>query len=305
MKKTFLPISILFLALIGCENPMRDSANDLDTVELQDFSSDLITELGLSKASSEVLNNALKLYGSNGKHRDPGFLWRVAGELSLKLSDEEKARLFERMDEKEVLYFGGPKSKKGKSNKSAKNYFSQLKKVLTDDQKVTFKAINNAYKDKYKVVYQQVRDGTLSKEEAKSQLDALKEAMKLEIDSLLTEDQKIQIEQNKADRRTKLQAYRDSSKAVMAEVLEMSSDQIASFDSINTKSLEMAKELFDQMKNGDRDKESYRLALKNLFLEKNNNLKALFSVGQLEIIKIRKGLELRKKSKSKKSKKGF
>ena len=133
---------------------------------------------------------------------------------------------------------------------------------MTDDQKVTFKAIKIAYKEKFKGVYQQVKDGTLSKEDARAQLDALKEAMKLEIDNLLTEDQKAQIEQNKADGKAKRQAYRDSSKAVMVEVLGMNSSQVASFDAINTEVREAAKGLFEQVKNGDLDKESFRIALK-------------------------------------------
>ena len=302
MKKLLLPILSLFLVATGCENIMRDSAIDLDSAELQDFSSELAADLGLSKSSTEMVNGVLNRHGGGGKHRKPGFLWRVAGELSLKLSVEEKARLFEKMDEKEVLYFGGPKSKKGKSKKSKKSYFSHIKRVLTDDQKVTFKAIKIAYKEKFKGVYQQVKDGTLSKEDAKAQLDALKEAMKLEIDNLLTEDQKAQIEQNKADGKAKRQAYRDSSKAVMVEVLGMNSSQVASFDAINTEVREAAKGLFEQVKNGDLDKESFRIALKNLFIDKNDKLEALFTVGQLEIIKIHKALELRKK-KSKKSKK--
>jgi len=302
MKKLLLPILSLFLVATGCENILRDSAIDLDSAELQDFSSELVADLGLSKSSTEMVNGVLNRHGGGGKHRKPGFLWRVAGELSLKLSVEEKARLFEKMDEKEVLYFGGPKSKKGKSKKSKKSYFSHIKRVLTDDQKVTFKAIKIAYKEKFKGVYQQVKDGTLSKEDAKAQLDALKEAMKLEIDNLLTEDQKAQIEQNKADGKAKRQAYRDSSKAVMVEVLGMNSSQVASFDAINTEVREAAKGLFEQVKNGDLDKESFRIALKNLFIDKNDKLEALFTVGQLEIIKIHKALELRKK-KSKKSKK--
>jgi len=305
MKKLLLPISTLLMIVVGCDNPMRDNAVELDSAELQDFSSELAADLGLSKSSTEMVNGVLNRHGGGGKHRKPGFLWRVAGELSLKLSVEEKARLFEKMDEKEVLYFGGPKSKKGKSKKSAKSYFSHIKKVLTDDQKVTFKAIKIAYKEKFKGVYQQVKDGTLSKEDAKAQLDALKEAMKLEIENLLTEEQKAQIEQNKADGKAKRQAYRDSSKAVMIEVLGMSSDQVASFDAINTEAREAAKGLFEQVKNGDLDKESFRAALKNVFTEKNDKLEALFTDGQLEIIKIHKALELRKKKhRSNKGKKG-
>jgi hypothetical protein len=45
-------------------------------------------------------------------------------------------------------------------------------------------------KKKFKAIQEQVKDGTLAKEDAKVQKDALKEAMKAEIDALLTEEQK-------------------------------------------------------------------------------------------------------------------
>ncbi|GIS56364.1 MAG: hypothetical protein CM1200mP1_03020 [Candidatus Neomarinimicrobiota bacterium] len=60
------------------------------------------------------------------------------------------------MEEKEIPLFGSPKSKKGKKSKSP---FSAINKVLTDDQKVTFKAIKIAYKKKFKAIHEQVKEG--------------------------------------------------------------------------------------------------------------------------------------------------
>ena len=62
--------------------------------------------------------------------------------------------------------------------------------------------------------------------------------------------------------------------------------------------------MFLQSKNGEIDRESFRAALKNLFSDRNEKLEALFTAGQLEIIKIHKALELRmKKHKGQKGKK--
>ena len=297
MKKLLLPILTLFLVSTGCENTMRDSAVDLDSAELQDFSSELVSDLGLSKSSSDELNGVLNRHGSGGKYRSPGFLWKVAGDLAINLSDEEKARLFEKMDEKDVPLFSGGMKKggNGKNGKKGRNDIHGIINVLTDDQKATLKEIMASYKEQFKVIHDQVKDGSLTKDDARSQMEAIKDAMKAEIDDLLTDEQKEQIEQNKADREVKRRAYRDSSKAVMVKVLGMSSDQVASVDAINNEAREAAKSLFEQVKNGNLDKESFRTALKNLFSEKNEKLEALFTAGQLEIIKIHKALELRMK----------
>ena len=302
MKKLILPISILLLFAVGCDNPMLDNRVELDNSELQDFSSELASDLGLSKTSASAVNDVLNRHGRGGKHKEPGFLWKVAGELADKLSDEEKARLFEKMEEKEIPLFGTPKIKKGKKSK---DLFSVIKKVLTDDQKVTFKAIKIAYKEKFKVINEQVKDGTLSKEDAKAQKNALKEAFKAEIDALLTDEQKAQLEQNKADRKEKRKAYKDSTKAVKIAVLGMTQDQVSAFDAANQEARDAAKALFEKSKNGDIDKDTLREGLKNIFAAKNEKMAGIFDDSQLEIIKIHKALSLRKKKhKSKKGKKG-
>ena len=302
MKRLILPISTFLLFAVGCDNPMLDNAAELDSPELQDFAKELSSDLGLSESSASAVNDVLNRHGRKGKHREPGFLWKVAGELAVELSDEEKARLFEKMDEKEIPLFGSSKGKKGKKGKS---YFSQIKKVLTDDQKVTFKAIKVAYKERFKAIHEQVKDGTLSKEDAKAQKDALREALKAEIDVLLTDEQKAQLEQNKADRKEKRKAYRDSTKAVKVAVLEMTTDQLTAFDAAHQEARDAVKALFEKSKNGDIDKDTLREGLKNIFAAKNEKMLGIFDDSQIEIIKIHKALSLRKKKhKGKKGKKG-
>ena len=307
MKKIILPISTFLFLAIGCDNPLLDNAVDLDSHELQDFSSELASDLGLSKSSTKSLNDVLNRHGRGGKHREPGFLWKIAGELAVTLTDEEKARLFEKMDEKDIPLFGGSKGKKGHAGKGRKggDNFGGIYKVLTDDQKVTFKAIVTAYKERFKAIHEQVKDGSLSKEDARSQMDALKEAMQAEVDALLTEEQKAQIDQNKADREIERQAYKDSSKAVMVDVLDMTAEQVTAFGEANKEARDAAMVLFEQAQNGDIDKDTLREGLKNIFETKNEKMDALFNDDQLEIIKIHKALELRmKKHRGQKGKKG-
>ena len=307
VKKLILPISTFLFLAIGCDNPLLDNAVDLDSHELQDFSSELASDLGLSKSSTKSLNDVLNRHGRGGKHREPGFLWKIAGELAVTLTDEEKAHLFEKMDEKDIPLFGGSKGKKGRTGKGRKggDDFGGIYKVLTDDQKVTFKAIVTAYKERFKAIHEQVKDGSLSKEDARSQMDALKEAMQAEVDALLTEEQKAQIDQNKADRETERQAYKDSSKAVMVDVIGMTAEQVTAFDEANKEARDAAMALFEQAQNGDIDKDTLREGLKNIFATKNEKMETLFNDYQLEIIKIHKALELRmKKHRDQKGKKG-
>ena len=95
MKKILLPISMFLFLVVGCDNPMLSKSTDLDSEELQALSYELSSELGLNQSSTDGLNDILKRHGRKGKHSEPGFLWKVAGELADSLTDEEKAMLFE------------------------------------------------------------------------------------------------------------------------------------------------------------------------------------------------------------------
>ena len=308
MNKFILPIASILLVITGCENSMRSESSNLDSVELQELSSELTYDLGLSKSSTDAMNKSLNRHGKGGKHREPGFLWKVAAEMSDQLTDEEKAVLFEKMDEKDIPLFGGSKGKKSKSGKKGKSQSRDLFNMLTDDQKDLYKAMMAAYKEKFKSLRDQVKDGSLSKEDAKVQMKSLKDALRAEVDALLTDDQKAQLEQNKADRNAKRQAYRDSSKAVMVEVLGMTEDQVSAYDVANQEAKDATSALFEQAKNGDIDRETLRASLKLVFTAKNEKLTAIFDNQQLDIIKIRKALEMRMKkhrsSKGDKARKG-
>ena len=94
MKRLILPISTFLLFAVGCDNPMLDNAAQLDSPELQDFAKELSSDLGLSESSASGVNDVLNRHGRKGKHREPGFLWKVAGELAVELSDEEKENLW-------------------------------------------------------------------------------------------------------------------------------------------------------------------------------------------------------------------
>ena len=120
MNKYLLQVAAIFLFITGCENSMRSESSDLDSSELQQLSSEISYDLGLSKSSTDAMNNSLNRHGKRGKHREPGFLWKVSAEMSDQLTDDEKAILFEKMDEKDISIFGGGKTKSGKSNKKGK-----------------------------------------------------------------------------------------------------------------------------------------------------------------------------------------
>ena len=305
MKKITLLISFSFLFIIGCESTMHSNANNLESLELQELSSELQFDLGLSKSSTDALNGSLNRHGKKGKHREPGFLWKVAGEVSNQLSDEEKAVLFEKIDQKEIPLFGSGKGNKGKSGKKGRKNGSEIFRMLTDEQKALHRSITESYKEQFKSLKSQVEDGSLSKDDAKVQMDALKDAMRAELDALLTDEQRAQIEQNKAEREAMRKAYKDSSKTVMIDVLSLSDEQVVALDELMKEANAAAMALFEQSRNSEIDRETLRTSLQSLFSNRDEKLESLFNVKQLDIVKVFTALEMRmKRHKPSKGRKG-
>ena len=136
-------------------------------------------------------------------------------------------------------------------------------------------------------------------------MNTLKEAMRAELDAILTDEQRAQIEQNKAEREARREAYKDSSKKVMIDVLSLSDEQLVALDELMQEANASAMALFKQSKNGEIDRETLRTSLQSLFSDRDEKLESLFDVKQLDIVKVFTALEMRmKRHKSSKGRKG-
>ena len=290
MKKLTLLLILTLFATFGCEKLMKEDIT-LDDPDLQLFSDGLDADIGLSKSSINALNDALNRHGKDGKHRrDPAFLWKVAAELQGKLSNDEKARLLKWMDDNSVPYLfgsgmdgkarGGPQGGKGKFD--IKSIFS----VLDEIQQESLKAIMESYGSKMRALQEQVKNGTLDKDAARAEFEALESAMQSEIEALLTDEQKQKLAEMKAQREEDRAKMAKAAHDAMVNALEMTADQESELETINNESVQAQKALMDKAKAEEMGREDVHEALKQLIIDRNSKIEALFDDKQLEIIKI-------------------
>ena len=291
MKKLSILLTIAIFATIGCDKLMKDETILVDDPELQAFSEGLNTDVGLSKKSINALNDALNRHGKDGKHRrDPAFLWKVAAEMQKKLSSEEKDRLLGWMDDNNVPYLygggmdakarGGPGGDRGGMNLRA--VFS----VLDEAQRESLKSIMDSYKSQMEEVMKKAKDGTIDREAAKAELEALEATMRAEIEALLTNEQIQKLEDMQADMKQKMEEMRQAAHDAMVSALEMTPDQGSGLEIINNESGEAQKALIEKAKDEDMSREDLKDALKQLIADRNSKIESLFSDKQIEIIKI-------------------
>ena len=291
MKKLSLFLLLVLFATIGCEKLMKEDIF-VEDPELQALSDGLDADIGLSKSSINAFNDALNRHGKNGKHRrDPGFLWKVAAELQAELSDDEKQRLFGWMDDQLVPYLYGANMDKRGGDRPGGPHSSgadikMLYTVLYDAQKETLRTILESYRTQMLAVMNKVKDGTLDRDAAKAELEALETAMHAEIDALLTDDQKDAIDAMLAEMKQKMDAMRQAAHDAMIGALEMTSEQEAALETINKESAEAQKALMEKAKAEEMNREDLKEALTQLIADRNSKIETLFNDKQVEIIKI-------------------
>ena len=293
MKKLLLLITLSLFAMIGCENLSKDDITVIDP-ELQGLSDGLNDDIGLSKSSINAFNDALNRHGKKGKHRsDPAFLWKVSAEMQSKLSDEEKYKLFGWMDDNSTPYLFaadmGPKSSRGPKDgdKDKKHLDIRMLFTLLDEaQEISLKAIMESYKTKMDEVMKKAKDGTLDRDSAKAELEALEVAMHTEIEALLTDEQKQKLEDLHLEMKQKMEEMRQAGHDAMVNALSMTSLQDDGLTSINKETNEAQKALMEKAKAEEMSRDDMHEALKALFAERNSKIDALFEDTQMEIIKI-------------------
>ncbi len=291
MKKLSILLTIAIFATIGCDKLMKDETILLDDPELQAFSEGLNTDVGLSKKSINALNDALNRHGKDGKHRrDPAFLWKVAAEMQKKLTSEEKDRLLGWMNDNNVPYlYGGGMDAKARGGPGGDKGGMDLRAVFTvldEAQRESLKSIMDSYKGQMEEVMKNAKDGTIDREAAKAELEALEAAMRAEIEALLTDEQRQKLEDMRADMKQKMEEMRQAAHDAMVSALEMTPDQGSGLETINNESGEAQKALIEKAKAEDMSREDLKDALKQLIADRNSKIEALFSEKQIEIIKI-------------------
>lgn len=295
MKKLSLLTITGFLLVAGCDTMNNDSDVSLDDPELQALAEGLNADIGLSKSSDDAFKDALNRHGKDGKHRrDPGFLWNVAAEMQESLTQEEKDKMFEWMDANSVAFLHAPERKDHRGPKGDKGGIDirLMMTVMDTDQQEALKNIMDSYRSQMDAVMRAMKDGTKDEATAKAEIEALELAMKNEIDSLLTDDQKDRIDRLQADMKQKRDDAFQLERDAMVAALEMTTEQEASLAEINQKHEDALKALFEEMKNaGDSaDRKGFEDRIKVLNATRNNELELLFSDKQLEVVKVHASL---------------
>ena len=284
----------LFL-LMGCENLLQNKDEiTIDSQELEFFSRSIEEDISLSRNSTNKLRNGINEFGVKNKldkDREPGFLWYLAAEMQSNLNSEEKAEIFTKVknkNHKKIEY----KQKNNEFERDEKNNngYNQgekdLFKILTEEQMIEYNLIVENFMIMMDSIKNRMESGEISREDIESEIEENYSLMNQAIDDLLTDDQKIQLIEMKAQRVKEKEAFYLEMEEAKNDALGLSDNQIESLKAFQKDFEDLMLNLKNQIEVGEVDKETARESINSLKTNHRKNIESILNDVQIEIMKI-------------------
>ena len=150
---------------------------------------------------------------------------------------------------------------------------------LTDDQVAQIDAIITANRDLLTPLHEQVRAGTLTHEDARTQIEAMRESKKTQIEGVLTAEQATQFSELRQQHSMQFNGAR------LAEFLNLTDDQSTQIEAIRQFRKEVFQGIREQVEAGTLTREEVRIQLQALRSSERAQITALLSAEQLEQFK--------------------
>ena len=290
-----LSISFFLFLIMGCENLLQN--NDevaIDSEELEFFSRSIEEDISLSKNSKNKLRRGINEFGEKNKHdkdRKPGFLWYLASEMQSTLNDEEKAEIFANIENKNHK-INKPRQKHNEFERDEKNNNGHnqgekdLFEIITDVQMIEYNLIVENFTIRMNSIKNRVESGEISREDVELEIEKNYSLMNQAIDDLLTEDQKIQLIEMKAQREKEKEEFYLAMEEAKNKALGLSDNQIESLGSFQKDFEDSMLNLRLQIEAGELNKETAGESIKSLRENHRLNIESLLNDVQIEIMKI-------------------
>lgn len=258
-RNIIIPAVALAFVISAC-----DSSDAIDTVEntvdteLFDVAqsvSFIAFDLELNSEEITQLQDAFDEHA--GRAHEPGFLWNVAARLQANLTDEQKARIFARIENHPFPsgYFrndhAGPADfvrRKGGFLQGIGGFGGLFD--LTEGQREEMNALREEFVSNLRKIAESVKSGTLDRADARAQMKALADDLREAIDELLTDEQKALIEEKKAEFEARREARAKAEKEVMVSVLGLDDRQVAALEELRDSIDEDRLEFRELIENG-------------------------------------------------------
>ena len=288
-------IGFSFFLLMGCENLLQNKDEiAIDSQELEFFSRSIEEDISLSRNSTNKLRNGINEFGVKNKldkDREPGFLWYLAADMQSNLNSEEKAEIFMKVENKnhkknKYKQKNNEFERDEKNNNGHNQGEKDLFEIITENQMIEYNLIVENFMNRMDSIKNRVESGEISREDVESEIEENYSLMNQAIDDLLTDDQKIQLIEMKAQRAKEKDAFYLAMEEAKNDALGLSDNQIESLKAFQKDFEDLMLNLKNQIEVGEVDKETARESINSLKTNHRKNIESILNDVQIEIMKI-------------------
>lgn len=286
-------LALLFLAACDSGQLLEETEPlDDDTAQMADA---LVQDLALSTQEATALRTSMASH--EGLRGEPGFLWRVAADLQASLTAEQKERLFARAEQMQQRDHR-PRHQRRQALRfllgdhlHGDGPLADVFATLTDEQRQALETIRESYRPQLRDLMAQRRDGALDAADFREQMQALREAMRAEIEAVLTDEQKAALEAAREQMKADREERRAAVAAVRDEVLGLTDEQKTALEELHAEHRAELQSLREQLEAGTAEPDELREAFEALREAHTEALAAVLTAEQLEIVTIHRILQ--------------
>ena len=224
-----LLVALLGIAVLlgGCDSSSNVAEEDGASSAIQDAAlADAVTTLSTAASLSAAQTNSLQelLVAYEDKEREPGDLWYLAADVHDQLTSTQIDRLKDRLEERRARRGDRrPMERHGPTHRPPRlRWLRGLD--LTEAQKQELKALRAEYRDSFKALIEQCREGVFDEADVE-QWKQLRTELQEAVHEILTAEQRAQLQA----RREQWKARRGAVRAARNEALSITEEQEAQF----------------------------------------------------------------------------
>jgi hypothetical protein len=279
-------------AVTACDSVEQEAnAAVLENEDLIALSADLSESVPLSEQAKQDLNSVLAQHQQ--RVMEPGFLWYVAAGLQKTLGEEQKERminLLDRIERERFRRFRRDGIENGLRRRFDFGPLGPVARDLSEEQREQLAEIRENYREQIKEVLEGVKNGEVEREDAENRLAEIREAMRVAIDGVLTEEQKAERDEMLEERKERREEHRQAQREAMIDALDLTPEQVEALDALREDQLETLVDWRGGFWDNDFERGAFMSDRLGIHEEMEEALADILTEAQLETVKIHRVL---------------
>ena len=296
--KIILPLSILFF--IGCEGMFnKDHGRPSTAMDTEALAKELTSELGLNGDQENELYSHIKR--GERFHPHPASLWELAVHLSETLTEEQLERLLtppEKTGFHDMSYGLKPEEHE-RSGPKDEFFIDMVRSLLTEEQLEIFESYLEYRNEQVDILKSNFDSGDMELDVVMIEIKALRSLFRVQLDGLLTEEQKEQLEfimENERPRHPRKGPDSESMERIreaMEEALGLTEEQVTALEELKLQFEASQEELSAAYLSDQVTEEEFRVSFIEMLELTREAKDAIFTEQQHLILRIHRALAIR------------